>query len=160
MMRVTIVAVGRLREAYLQKGIAEYAKRLRSYCRLSIIEVKDEPFKEGYSPAQQELVKAKEADRIRKVMPSRSYVIGLDMQGQMKSSQELSEFINHLGVTGWNQVAFVIGGALGLHSSILDDAHLRLSFSLFTFPHQLMRLILLEQIYRCFTISRGESYHH
>ncbi|NMB11802.1 MAG: 23S rRNA (pseudouridine(1915)-N(3))-methyltransferase RlmH [Firmicutes bacterium] len=159
-MRVTIVAVGRLREAYLDKGIAEYAKRLRSYCRLNIIEVKDEPFKEGYSSAQQEMVKAREADRIRKVMPPKSYVIGLDVRGQMRSSEELSELISYLGVSGWNQVTFIIGGALGLHSSILNDADLRLSFSPFTFPHQLMRLILLEQIYRCFTIARGEAYHH
>ena len=159
-MRVTIVAVGKLREVYLRKGIAEYTKRLRSYCQLNIVEVKDEAFREGYSPAEQEIVKAKEAERIQRVIPPRSHIIALDIQGQMKSSEEMSALISRLGVEGQSHITFVIGGALGLHSSVLNDANLRLSFSPLTFPHQLMRLILIEQIYRWFTIIRGEAYHH
>lgn len=154
------MAVGKLKEVYLRKGIAEYTKRLRSYCQLAIVEVKDEAFREGYSPAEQEMVKAKEADRIQKAIPPRSYVIALDIQGQMKSSEEMSALISQLGVEGRSHITFVIGGALGLHSSVLDGANLRLSFSPLTFPHQLMRLILLEQLYRWFTIIRGEAYHH
>ncbi|NMB46489.1 MAG: 23S rRNA (pseudouridine(1915)-N(3))-methyltransferase RlmH [Firmicutes bacterium] len=159
-MRVTIVAVGKLKETYLAKGVAEYVKRLRSYCQLKIIEVKDEAFRERQSPAQQEIVKVREAERIHKAIPPRSYVIALDMQGVMKSSEELSILIDQVGVEGWNHVTFVIGGALGLHSSVIKAAHLHVSFSTLTFPHQLMRLILLEQIYRWFTIIRGEPYHH
>ncbi|NLJ84872.1 MAG: 23S rRNA (pseudouridine(1915)-N(3))-methyltransferase RlmH [Firmicutes bacterium] len=158
-MQVTVAAAGRVREAYLAKGIAEYAKRLRAYCQLSIVEVKDEPFREGYSPAQLQMVMAKEAERLRKAIPQRSYVIALDIHGEMRSSEEWAAFIERLGVEGSSHITFVIGGALGLHSSILSSADLRLSFSPLTFPHQLMRLILLEQIYRWFTITRGESYH-
>lgn len=158
-MRITLVAVGKLKEVYLRKGIAEYTKRLRSYCQLNIVEVKDEAFREGYSSAEQEMVKAKEADRIQKAIPPRSHVIALDIQGQMKSSEEMSALISQLGLEGRNHITFVIGGALGLHSSVLNDANLRLSFSPLTFPHQLMRLILLEQTYRWFTIIRGEQYH-
>lgn len=159
-MRITVVAVGKLREAYLSKGVAEYAKRLRSYCRLNIIEVRDEPFRDGSSSGLQEVVRAREAERIRRVIPARSYVIALDMKGKVKSSRQLSAMIDQLGVEGWNHITFIIGGALGLHPSVINDAHMTLSFSALTFPHQLMRLILLEQIYRWFTISRGESYHH
>ncbi|NLJ24132.1 MAG: 23S rRNA (pseudouridine(1915)-N(3))-methyltransferase RlmH [Firmicutes bacterium] len=158
-MRITLVAVGKLKEVYLRKGIAEYTKRLRSYCQLNIVEVKDEAFREGYSSAEQEMVKAKEADRIQKAIPPRSHVIALDIQGQMKSSEEMSALISQLGLEGRSHITFVIGGALGLHSSVLNDANLRLSFSPLTFPHQLMRLILLEQTYRWFTIIRGEQYH-
>lgn len=158
-MRITLVAVGKLKEVYLRKGISEYTKRLRSYCQLNIVEVKDEAFREGYSSAEQEMVKAKEADRIQKAIPPRSHVIALDIQGQMKSSEEMSALISQLGLEGRNHITFVIGGALGLHSSVLNDANLRLSFSPLTFPHQLMRLILLEQTYRWFTIIRGEQYH-
>jgi 23S rRNA (pseudouridine1915-N3)-methyltransferase len=158
-LRITLVAVGKLKEVYLRKGIAEYTKRLRSYCQLNIVEVKDEAFREGYSSAEQEMVKAKEADRIQKAIPPRSHVIALDIQGQMKSSEEMSALISQLGLEGRSHITFVIGGALGLHSSVLNDANLRLSFSPLTFPHQLMRLILLEQTYRWFTIIRGEQYH-
>ena len=159
-MQVTIVAVGRIRETYLTDGIGEYEKRLRSYCQLRIIEVKDEPFREGYSQAQLEVVKAKEAERITRAIPPRAYVIALDVRGQMQSSEGLAAIVAKLGVEGWSHIVFVIGGALGLHASIIDRANMRLSFSLLTFPHQLMRLILMEQIYRWFTITRGESYHH
>jgi 23S rRNA (pseudouridine1915-N3)-methyltransferase len=160
MMQVTIVAVGRIREAYLTKGIAEYAKRLRSYCQLKIVEVKDEPFRDGHSPAQLEMVKAREAERLQRVIPPRSYIVALDVRGEMRSSEHLADLVARLGVEGSSHIVFIIGGALGLHSSIIDRAHLRLSFSHLTFPHQLMRLILMEQIYRWFTITRGESYHH
>ena len=160
MVRVTIIAVGKLKERYLVDGMAEYAKRLRSYCQLSIVEVKDEPFRDGYSQAQQDMVKAKEAERILRAIPERSYVIALDIQGQMESSEAMAAVIDRLGVEGWNHIVFIIGGALGLHASVIDGALLRLSFSPLTFPHQLMRLVLLEQLYRWFTIIRGESYHH
>lgn len=159
-MQVTIVAVGRIRETYLVKGIAEYEKRLRAYCQLKIIEVKDEPFRDGYAQAQLELVKAREAERIMRVIPPRAYVIALDIGGQMQSSEEMAAMVLKLGVEGWSHIVFVIGGALGLHSSVIHCANMRLSFSLLTFPHQLMRLVLMEQIYRWFTITRGESYHH
>ncbi len=159
-LRVTIVAVGKLKERYLAEGIAEYSKRLRSYCQLNIVEVKDEPFRDGYSPAEQEAVKSKEAQRILKAIPERSYVIALDLRGEMKTSEEMAAVIDRLGVDGWHHLVFLIGGPLGIHPSVIDAAHMRLSFSLFTFPHQLMRLILLEQLYRWFTISRGESYHY
>ncbi len=159
-MRVTIVAVGKLKERYLVNGIAEYSKRLQSYCQLHIVEVKDEPFRDGYSQTEQEMVKAKEAQRVFKAIPERSFVIALDMQGQMRSSEEMAAMVERLGIEGWSHIAFLIGGALGLHTSLLDAAHMRLSFSPLTFPHQLMRLILLEQLYRWFTIIRGESYHY
>lgn len=159
MMQITVVAVGKLKEKYLIRGAAEYSKRLQAYCKLKSVEVKEEPFRQGSSPAELEMVKKKEAERIQQVLPARSYIIALDVQGETRSSEALAALLSELAVKGQSHICFIIGGALGLHSSILASADLRLSFSPMTFPHQLVRLMLVEQIYRAFTIIRGEAYH-
>jgi len=159
MLNLRIVAVGKIKERFLQQGIAEYSKRLGPYCRLEIVELKEEPFKEPLSDKERLQVVAREGERILGQLGNRSFVFALDPRGRALSSEELAEHISKLALDGTSQVEFVIGGPLGLSSAVRERADFVLSFSKFTFPHQLMRLILAEQLYRAMTIIRGEQYH-
>lgn len=158
-MNVTIITVGKLKERYLKEGIEEYTKRLGRYCKLEIIEVLDERAPEYISAKDEELIKKKEGENIKKHFKDGWYKIALCIDGKMMTSEELSVMINNLGVNGQSNVLFVIGGSLGLSDDVISICDLKLSFSRMTFPHQLMRLILLEQIYRAFKIIYNETYH-
>jgi 23S rRNA (pseudouridine1915-N3)-methyltransferase len=159
MYHITILAVGRLKERYLAIGAAEYLKRLSAYARIEVEELKDEGFSENLSPAEAVKVKEKEGARLLKRLRQDTYLIALDRRGRMYSSGEMAHIFDQLAVAGRGDITFAIGGSLGLSQAVLDRAELRLSFSALTFPHQLMRLILLEQIYRWFKIARDEPYH-
>ncbi|MCE0450702.1 23S rRNA (pseudouridine(1915)-N(3))-methyltransferase RlmH [Brevibacillus sp. AF8] len=158
-MQISIITVGKLKEKYLREGIDEYSKRLSAYCKLQVIEVNDEKAPEEMSTAEMEQVKRKEGERILAQIKQDQYVIALAIDGQMWSSEKLSAEMDKLALHGRSQVAFVIGGSLGLADQVLKRADALLSFSKMTFPHQLVRLVLLEQVYRAFRISRGEPYH-
>lgn len=158
-MNVTILAVGKIKESFYREALAEYLKRLGRYCRPEIIEVADEPVPEGASSAQEELIKEKEAKRILKRLRDNSFVITLEIAGKKYDSEKFAEKLEDLALAGKSQLVFVIGGSLGLHASVSKRADLKLSFSDMTFPHQLMRVILAEQIYRAFRIINKEPYH-
>jgi len=158
-MNITIISVGKLKERYLKEAVEEYSKRLSKYCKLDIIEVADEKAPENMSRAEEEAVKQKEGQAILKHIKNDTYAIALAIEGKMLSSEGFSEFIDGLGIKGKSNIAFIIGGSLGLSDEVLRRADYKLSFSPMTFPHQLMRVILLEQIYRGFKIIRGEVYH-
>ncbi|HSJ37324.1 MAG TPA: 23S rRNA (pseudouridine(1915)-N(3))-methyltransferase RlmH [Planococcus sp. (in: firmicutes)] len=158
-MNISIVTVGKLKEKYLKSGIEEYTKRLGSYCKISEIEVADEKAPEQLSDADMEIVKKKEGERILAKIPVDAYVIALAIDGKMKTSEGLSKDIESLMTYGRSKIVFVIGGSLGLHDEVLKRADEKLSFSKMTFPHQLMKLILVEQVYRAFRIMKNEPYH-
>lgn len=158
-MKITLLTVGKIKEKYLREGIAEYSKRLGKYCRLEIVEVADERTPDGASQAEEEQIKRIEGERLLRGIRETDYVIALAIDGTMLDSVELSGKIERLGVQGQSSLVFVIGGSLGLSDELLRRADFRLSFSRMTFPHQLMRLILLEQIYRGYRIMKGEPYH-
>lgn len=158
-MQITIIGVGKIKENFIVKAIEEYKKRLNRYCRLVIIEVPDEKAPEHLSEKEKEQIKDLEGEKILSQLKESMYVIALDIQGQALTSEGLAEKIEQLGLRGNSNLAFVIGGSLGLASGVLDRADFRLSLSAMTFPHQLTRLILLEQIYRSFKIIKGEPYH-
>lgn len=158
-MNVTILAVGKIKESFYREALAEYLKRLGRYCRPEIIEVADEPVPEGASSAQEELIKEKEAKRILKRLRDNSFVITLEITGKKYDSEKFAEKLEKLALAGKSQLVFIIGGSLGLHASVSERADLKLSFSDMTFPHQLMRVILAEQIYRAFRIINGSPYH-
>lgn len=158
-MRIKVIGVGKIKEKYLKEGIGEYLKRLGAYSKIEIVEVDDEKNNENASLAEAEIVRAKEKERILKYLKPDTYLIALDVKGKSLSSEDLSQHLDNLALQGKSDISILIGGSLGLHQSLLEAAQLRLSFSKMTFPHQLMRLILLEQIYRAFKISRGEPYH-
>ena len=158
-MNISIITVGKLKEKYIREAVAEYATRLTKYCKLDIIEVPDEKAPENLSPAQELIIKEKEGQAILRHVKDDAYVIALAIQGKMLSSEKLADLINDLGIRGRSNVAFIIGGSLGLSDEVLRRADYQLSFSPMTFPHQLMRVILLEQVYRGFRIIRGEPYH-
>ncbi|MGM0896712.1 MAG: 23S rRNA (pseudouridine(1915)-N(3))-methyltransferase RlmH [Bacillota bacterium] len=158
-MNISIVTVGKLKEKYLKAGIAEYAKRLGAYAKITEVEVADEKAPEQLSEADMEIVKKKEGERILAKIPQDAYVIALAIDGKMKSSEQLAKDMESLMTYGRSKVVFVIGGSLGLHDEVLKRADEKLSFSKMTFPHQLMKLILLEQVYRAFRIMKGEPYH-
>jgi 23S rRNA (pseudouridine1915-N3)-methyltransferase len=158
-MQIDIIAVGKIKEKYLNMGIEEFQKRLSSYCKLNIIEVPDEKIPDNASPAEQEYFKEKEGQKIISKIRDGSYIIPLALNGKMLSSEELAEKIDNLATGGNSHITFIIGGSTGLSKKVLQKGNFLLSFSKMTFPHQLMRLILLEQIYRCFRINRGEPYH-
>ncbi|WP_141430710.1 23S rRNA (pseudouridine(1915)-N(3))-methyltransferase RlmH [Bacillus sp. 03113] len=158
-MNISIISVGKLKEKYLKQGIEEYVKRLSSYAKIELIEVADEKAPEELSAVEMEQVKQKEAERILAKINPDAHVIALAIEGKMKSSEELADTLDKLATYGKSKVAFVIGGSLGLSNEVLKRADEKLSFSKMTFPHQLMRLILVEQVYRAFRINRGEPYH-
>lgn len=158
-MRITILTVGKIKEKYLKDAIAEYSKRLSKYCKLEVIEVTDEKTPENASENVENTIRAKEAERLMKYMKDDAFVITLEIAGKLLSSEELADKIDTLGVQGKSHIIFVIGGSIGLGAEILKRSDFALSFSKMTFPHQLMRVILLEQIYRSYRIISGEPYH-
>jgi 23S rRNA (pseudouridine1915-N3)-methyltransferase len=158
-VNISIVTVGKLKEKYLKQGIDEYLKRLSAYAKVDILEVADEKAPEVLSEAEMIQVKQKEGERILAKISQDTYVIALAIQGKMQSSEELAESIDKLATYGKSKIAFVIGGSLGLSDDVIKRSNEQLSFSKMTFPHQLMKLILVEQIYRAFRINRGEPYH-
>ena len=158
-MKITILAVGKIKEKFYTEAVNEFAKRLSKYCKLEIIEVKDEKTKENASEVEENLVKKTEADRILEKIPDSSKVIALAIEGKELDSVGLANRLKEYQVSGSSNIVFIIGGSLGLHKSVMDRADMHLSFSSMTFPHQLMRVILLEQIYRSFRIINNEPYH-
>jgi 23S rRNA (pseudouridine1915-N3)-methyltransferase len=158
-VKITVIAVGKIKEKFYTDAIAEYSKRLSRYCRLEIIQVADEKTPDGASEAQERQIKEKEGSRILAQIKDGAYVIALAVQGTMLSSEQLAGKLNRLGVDGQSQIVLIIGGSLGLSDEVLKRADYHLSFSPMTFPHQLMRVILLEQIYRSYRIISGEPYH-
>ncbi|WP_159888075.1 23S rRNA (pseudouridine(1915)-N(3))-methyltransferase RlmH [Paenibacillus puerhi] len=158
-MHIQIVAVGKLKESYLVQGIAEYAKRLGPYAKLQLVEVPDERAPESMSAAEEAQVKQREGERLLSHLRSDAFVVALAIDGRPLSSEELSRQLQDLATYGRSHVAFVIGGSLGLAPEVLARADLKLSFGRMTLPHQLMRLVLVEQVYRAFKIMRGEPYH-
>ncbi|WP_343210380.1 23S rRNA (pseudouridine(1915)-N(3))-methyltransferase RlmH [Anaerolentibacter hominis] len=159
-MKITILCVGKIKEAYFTGGIREYEKRLSRYCKLDIIEVADEKTPDGASEAQETAIRRKEGERLLKQLKDENaYVIALAIEGKQRDSLEFARLIDELGIRGVSHLVFIIGGSLGLDEAVLARADEKLSFSNMTFPHQLMRVILLEQIYRGYRIIKGEPYH-
>lgn len=158
-MNIQIICVGKLKEKYWTEALLEYKKRLSRYCKISIDEVKEELINENPSAAIEEMVKDEEGKRIIAKLKQGAYIISLDIKGEEMDSMQLAHKLNQLGLSGRSDVAFIIGGSLGLSKAVLEKSHMRLSFSKMTFPHQMMRIILFEQIYRSFKINRNESYH-
>lgn len=158
-MNITILCVGQIKEKYFRDAIAEYQKRLSRYCKLQMIEVADEKTKENASEAENDLIRKKEGERLLKHIKDSDYCITLEIDGKMLTSEGLSKKIDRLGLAGKSSLVFVIGGSIGLDIAVLKRSDYALSFSKMTFPHQLMRVILLEQIYRSYRIMRGEPYH-
>ena len=158
-MKITIITVGKIKEKYLKDAIAEYSKRLSRYCKLEILEVADEKTPDGASEIVEENIREKEGERILKLIKEDAYGITLEISGKMLTSEELADRIETLGIQGKSHLVFVIGGSIGLGREVLRRSDYALSFSKMTFPHQLMRVILLEQIYRSYRIINGEPYH-
>lgn len=158
-MKIAIVAAGKIKEKYLTAGIAEFTKRLTPYVKLNIIEIDEEKMPDNPSEADKQKTLTKEGERLLKQVPNDSYLIVLDVYGKNLSSEELSAEIDKLGVQGTSNITFLIGGAFGLSKEVRQAAKLKLSFSKMTFTHQMIRLLLVEQIYRACKISRGEKYH-
>ena len=157
-MNINIFCIGKIKESYLKAGLDEYSKRLSKYCKLTCIELEDEKVPEKSSEKEIEQIRNAEAERINFAVKS-GYTVALDFRGKQFSSEELADKINLLGVSGQSTINFIIGGSVGLSEEIRKTSDLVLSFSNLTFPHQLMRLILYEQLFRCFKIIRGETYH-
>lgn len=158
-MKITLITVGKIKEKYLKDAIAEYSKRLSRYCKLEIIEVADEKTPDQSSEAVDNAIRDKEGERILKHIRDDMFVITLEIAGKMLTSEELAEKMENLGIQGNSNIALVIGGSIGLGREVLKRSDYALSFSKMTFPHQLMRVILLEQVYRSFRIINGEPYH-
>lgn len=158
-MKITLITVGKIKERYLRDAAAEYVKRLGKYCKLEIIETADEKTPDHASETVEEAIRAKEAERILRYIREDAFVITLEILGKQLSSEELAKKIETLGVQGQSHIIFVIGGSIGLGKEVLERSDFALSFSKMTFPHQLMRVILLEQVYRSFRIINGEPYH-
>jgi 23S rRNA (pseudouridine1915-N3)-methyltransferase len=158
-MKITIVCAGKLKEKYLTAGISEFLKRLKPMAQVEILEVHEEKMPDNPSAAEKEQVLQKEGEKLLKLVPSGSYLFVLDVYGEELSSEELAERIDKLGVSGRSSLTFLIGGAFGLSKEVRQAADMKLSFSRLTFTHQMVRLLLVEQIYRAFKINRGEKYH-
>lgn len=158
-MNISIICVGKLKEKYWTAAVGEYSKRLKSYCSLEIVELKESRLPDKAGPAEELAVKEAEGEEILKRIKDNMYVITLEVKGKMLSSEKLAEKIENLGIDGNSNIAFVIGGSLGLSEAVSKRANFKLSFSEMTFPHQMMRVILLEQVYRSFKIIRNEAYH-
>lgn len=158
-MNITIICIGKLKEKYWTQAVEEYSKRLRGYCSLEVVELKESRLPDKAGPAEELAVKEAEGREILKRIKDNMYVITLEVKGKMLSSEKLAEKIEQLGLSGDSNIAFVIGGSLGLSEEVSRRADFKLSFSEMTFPHQMMRVILLEQVYRSFKIMRNETYH-
>lgn len=159
MLNVTVICVGKIKEKYFTDALAEYTKRLGRFCKLNIIEVKDEATPDNPSKAEKDLVLNREGERIKSKMPKNGHVISLCVEGMQQSSEELATCIEDLTLRGVSHIVFVIGGSMGIADDIKGLSKTRLSFSKMTYPHQLMRVVLLEQVYRAFTINNGITYH-
>ena len=157
-MRINIVCVGKIKEKYLKLGIDEFKKRLSKYCKLEIIELEDEKAPENLSDKEMLIIKEKEGNKILAKLPQNSFVVTLCIEGKEHSSEELAKKIADISMTS-SHITFIIGGSLGLSDTVKSKSALRLSFGKMTLPHQLMRVVLLEQIYRAFKINNNESYH-
>ena len=158
-MKITILTVGKIKEKYLKDAIDEYSKRLSKYCKLEIIEVADEKTPDNASEVVEDMIRSKEAERLMKYIKEDAFVITLEINGKQLSSEELADKVEKLGVQGISHIVFVIGGSIGLGTDVLNRSNFALSFSKMTFPHQLMRVVLLEQVYRSYRIINGEPYH-
>ena len=158
-MNIRIISVGKIKEKYIREGLKEFQKRLSSYCRLDIIEIPDQPTPDRASSKDEERIKNIEGEKILSKIENDAYIISLVIQGKNFSSEDLAKKLDDLALDGRSKVNFIIGGSLGLSDEVISRSDLKLSFSKMTFPHQLMRLILLEQIYRSFRIIKGEPYH-
>ncbi|MCI8632808.1 MAG: 23S rRNA (pseudouridine(1915)-N(3))-methyltransferase RlmH [Lachnospiraceae bacterium] len=158
-MQITLITVGKIKEKYLREAIAEYEKRLSRYGKLKMIEVADEKTPDDAGALQEEKIRDKEGERILKQLPEDAYVITLEIEGQMLDSVQFSKKMEQLGIQGRSHLCFVIGGSIGLAKAVRQRSDYALSFSKMTFPHQLMRVILLEQIYRAYRIQMNEPYH-
>ena len=158
-MKITVLCVGKVKEKFFTDAIKEYSKRLSRYCKLEIVEVADEKTPDGASELVVSQIKEKEAERMEKYLQDSAYVIALAIEGKKLTSEKLAEKIDSLGISGTSHLVFLIGGSLGMSDRLLKRADYLLSFSDMTFPHQLMRVILLEQIYRSYRIIHGEPYH-
>lgn len=158
-MNIKIIAVGKLKEKYLKQGIEEYAKRLSKFCKFEVVEVLDEKAPEKLSDAQMQAVKAKEGQRILDKIKDKEYVYALAIEGKQRSSEEFAKELNQLATYGKSDLTFVIGGSLGLSPEVMQRSNAQISFGKLTLPHQLMRLVLSEQIYRCYMINNNTPYH-
>lgn len=158
-MNITLVTVGKLKEKYLKQAIDEYSKRLSRYCKLDIIELQDEKTPDNASEKEETQIKEKEGRAILSKIKDNAYVVAMDLKGKQLTSEELSSFVERCGVTGNSNIVFVIGGSLGLSDEVIKRADYKLCFSKMTFPHQLFRVMLLEQVYRAFRIMKNEPYH-
>lgn len=158
-MNITIISVGKLKEKYLKDAIAEYSKRLTRYCKLDIIELQDEKTPDNASEKEEELIKEKEGKAILSKIKENAFVIAMDLKGKQLTSEEFARFIENQGVVGNSNIVFIIGGSLGISQEVLKRANQKICFSKMTFPHQLFRVMLLEQIYRGFRIMKNEPYH-
>ena len=158
-MKITVITVGKIKEKYLKDAISGYSKRLSKYCKLEIIEVADEKTPDNASEVVEDSIRSKEAERILKYVKDDAYVITLEIGGKQLSSEELADKIDKLGIQGTSHIIFIIGGSIGLGKEVLNKSNYALSFSKMTFPHQLMRVILLEQVYRSYRIISNEPYH-
>ena len=158
-MKITLIVVGKIKERYFTDAVKEYVKRLSRYCRLEIVELEDEKTPDQASAAEEKKIKEKEGERILKAIREGSYTIALAIEGKKMTSEQFAKKIETLGIQGKSHINFVIGGSLGLDEHVLKKAEESISFSDMTFPHQLMRVILLEQIYRGYRIIQNEPYH-
>ena len=158
-MKITIAAVGKLKERYMKDGIAEYVKRLSRYAEVEFVEVEDEHAPESLSTAQESQVKQKEAERLLRRVKDGTFIVLLDLAGEQISSEAFSTKLDNIMLSGNSHITFIIGGSLGLDQSLINASNYRICLSKMTFPHQLARLILLEQIYRAFKILKNETYH-
>lgn len=158
-MNITIISVGKLKEKYLKQAIDEYSKRLTRYCKLQIIELPDEKTPDNASEKEELQIKEREGQLILSKIKDNMFVVAMDLKGKQITSEEFGAFIDNCGVTGSSNIVFIIGGSLGLSQEVIKRANYKLCFSKMTFPHQLFRVMLLEQIYRAFRIIKGEPYH-
>ena len=158
-MKITLITVGKIKEKFYEQAIAEYSKRLSRYCKLEIVQVADEKTPDSASPLEEQQIKDKEGERILSHIKEGCYCIALAIEGEQLTSEQLAARLDKLAVGGTSHIAFVIGGSLGLSKKVMDRSDYQLSFSRMTFPHQLMRVILLEQIYRSYRIISNQPYH-
>jgi len=158
-LQIQVISVGKIKERYLIEGIAEYKKRLSVYAKIDFIEVADEKAPENLSAAEMEQIKVREGEKILSKIPADSYKIALTIDGKAMSSEKFAETLDQLATYGNSKITFIIGGSLGLSDEVIRLAQLKLSFSEMTFPHQLMKLILMEQLYRAFRINNNAPYH-
>lgn len=158
-MKITVLSVGKIKEKYLKDAIAEYSKRLSKYCKLEMLEVTDEKTPDQASQIVEDNIRAKEGERLLKYVKDDAFVVTLEIHGKQLTSEELAEKIDKLGISGTSHIIFIIGGSIGLSKTVMARSDYALSFSKMTFPHQLMRVILLEQIYRSYRIIQKEPYH-